>query len=177
MDALKVFSLLTVLTGIVYPLLVTGVSQVVYNDKANGSLIIKDGTAVGSEYIGQNFKSEKYFWPRPSAIEYNPLPSGATNLAPTSAALKQAYDERKLKGFTYEMLFASASGLDPHISPGAALSQVSRIVESRAGLSEEVIVKLIGQMTEKRDFKILGEERVNVLKLNLQLDDLNQNYE
>ncbi len=147
--ALKVFTLLTLLTGIIYPLFVTVVSQIAFNEKANGSLIIKEDKVIGSELVGQSFKQDKYFWPRPSAIEYNPLPSGGTNLGSTSSTFKQQVEERVKLGFTDECLFASASGLDPHISFNAANSQLNRIVNARQGLSKESILSLIGDVLER----------------------------
>lgn len=171
-SALKVFGLLTILTGVIYPLVVTLVSQVTMNNQANGSLIVKEDKIIGSELIGQSFKEPKYFWPRPSAIEYNPQPSGGTNLGPTSSILKDQVKDRTQKGSTAEALFASGSGLDPHISFNATLSQIDRIVNARQGLSKESILGLIEEVLEKRDFGILGEERINVLKLNLALDRL-----
>jgi K+-transporting ATPase ATPase C chain len=170
--ALKIFTLLTLLTGVIYPVGVTLISQVVFNQKANGSLLTNDNKVIGSELIGQSFKQEKYFFSRPSAIEYNPLPSGGTNLGPTSSILKQQVENRAKLGLTDESLFASGSGLDPHISFNAAISQLDRIVNARQGLAKESILSLVNEVLEKRDFGILGEERINVLKLNLALDRL-----
>ena len=126
--ALKFLLILTILTGIIYPLVMTGIAQLIYPSKANGSLIMKDGKIIGSELIGQNFDSTIYFWSRPSAIGYNPIPSGASNLGPTSDTLRKLVTSRldlfaksnsindKLT-IPKEMIFASGSGLDPHISP------------------------------------------------------------
>src|SRR5665647_1077643 len=140
--SLKIFLFFTVLTGIVYPLFVTGIAQVVFPSKANGSLIVKDNKAIGSELIGQQFDSTIYFTSRPSAVLYNPLPSGGSNFGLINVKLKSLVAERKHQFIAFnqldsltlipsEMLFASASGLDPHISPQAAMLQVERIVKSR----------------------------------------------
>src|SRR5665647_1040943 len=140
--SLKIFLFFTVLTGIVYPLFVTGVAQLSFPSKANGSLIVKDNKTIGSELIGQQFDSAIYFSSRPSAVSYNPLPSGGSNYGLTNLKLKYLVTERKHQFIAFnhldsltvipsEMLFASASGLDPHISPKAALMQVERIVKVR----------------------------------------------
>jgi potassium-transporting ATPase KdpC subunit len=183
--ALKFLVVMTILTGIIYPLLMTGLAQVIFPAKANGSLIIKDGKVIGSALIGQKFDSTIYFWSRPSATDYNPIPSGASNFGPTSKALlKQVIDRRILfasKNSTTdtlaipkEMIFASASGLDPHISPKAALMQVDRIVKARNfdADKKQKLVKCIKGITETPQLSFLGEERINVLILNLELDKL-----
>lgn len=181
--AIKIFAFFTVLLGLVYPLFVTGVAQILFPEKANGSLIIQGDTIVGSELIGQKFDSERYFSSRPSATDYSSLPSGASNLGPSSSKLKQQVADRKaefirineLSGsetIPSEMLFASASGLDPHITPQAALLQVDRIVKARhlSETGKQQIIQLIGKLSESPQFGLLGEERVNVLMLNLSLD-------
>lgn len=181
--ALRLFLGLTVLTGILYPLLITGVAQLAFPAKANGSLLVENNRIVGSALIGQAFDSAAYFSPRPSAIAYQTLPSGGSNLAVTSsrlakevAARNQAfYSTNKLnriQSVPAEMLFASASGLDPHISPEAARLQVGRIAEARQFNSNQKkkLLRLIDQQTEKPQCYVLGEERVNVLLLNLSLD-------
>jgi K+-transporting ATPase ATPase C chain len=186
--ALKIFLFFTVLTGIVYPLLVTGMAQVLFPVKANGSLIIKNNKTIGSELIGQQFDSAIYFSSRPSAVSYNPLPSGGSNYALTNARLKYLVDERKQKFISFNqldsltvipsvMLFASASGLDPHISPGAALLQVERIVKARNfnQNQKQLLLQSINKHTENPRFTFLGEERINVLLLNLELDMIEQN--
>src|SRR5450759_4195657 len=140
--ALKFLLIMTILIGVFYPLLMTGLAQLGFPSKANGSLIMKDGKIIGSELIGQKFDSTIYFWSRPSAIDYNPIPSGASNLGPTSDKLKKQVSERRILFATKntipdttaipsEMLFASASGLDPHISQKAALLQVDRVAKAR----------------------------------------------
>jgi len=183
--ALKFLLVMTILTGILYPLLMTGLAQLTFPSKANGSMIIKDGKIIGSELIGQKFDSTIYFWSRPSAIGYNPIPSGASNYGPTSDTLKKLVSARrvffaKMNSLNdplltpKEMIFASGSGLDPHISPEAALMQVDRIALVRhfdASRKEKVLEK-IKEMTEEPQFLCLGESRINVLMLNLELDKL-----
>ena len=183
--SLKIFLFFTILTGVIYPLLVTGIAQVVFPGKANGSLIVNDNKTVGSELIGQQFDSVTYFSSRPSAVSYNPLPSGASNYGLTSVKLKNLVTERQQKFIAYnhldslaeipsEMLFASASGLDPHISPQAALLQAGRIAQARNfNASEKLnLLQCIKDLTEAPQFLILGEVRVNVLLLNLRLDEI-----
>jgi K+-transporting ATPase ATPase C chain len=186
--SLKIFLFITVLTGIIYPLLITGVAQVVFPGKANGSLIVIDNKTVGSKLIGQKFDSKTYFISRPSAVSYNPLPSGGSNYGLTNIKLKNLVAERKkqfidfnqldsLTAIPSEMLFASASGLDPHISQKAALLQVDRVVKSRNfnTIQKQNLVQIVKNLTETPQFLVLGEERVNVLVLNLELDKLDQN--
>jgi potassium-transporting ATPase KdpC subunit len=188
--SLKIFGFFTLLTGIVYPLLVTGIAQVFFPEKANGSLIKKNNEIIGSMLIGQQFDSSIYFSSRPSAILYNPLPSGGSNYGLTNAKLKeQVYErkqrftaENKLDSLTFvpsEMLFSSASGLDPHISPKAALLQVERITQSRNfnAVQKQKLEQLIKNQIEPRQFFCLGEKRINVLVLNIELDALDQNDE
>ena len=171
------FVVLTLITGIVYPLIVTAVAQL-FPNKATGSVIEVNGKAVGSELIGQPFSDPKYFWSRPSATSpqpYNGASSSGSNLGPTNKALHEAVAER-LKQFEQrpvpaDLVTASASGLDPHISPEAAQFQVSRVARAR-GLTEEAVNQLVSLHTEGRTFGVLGEPRVNVLKLNLALDAL-----
>jgi len=183
--SLKIFLFFTILTGILYPLMVTGIAQVVFPSKANGSLITRNEKVVGSELIGQQFDSTIYFSSRPSAVSYNPLPSGGSNLGLTNAKLKKQVDERKNRFLEFnrldshtavpsEMLFASASGLDPHISPEAALLQVNRVAKAR-GFNEskkQQLIRKIGELTQKPQFFCLGESRINVLLLNLQTDEM-----
>jgi len=183
--AFRIFLVFTILTGVIYPLLVTGIAQVVFPHQANGSLILKDNKIIGSELIGQQFDSAVYFTSRPSAGLYNPLPSGGSNLGPTSSKLKSLVGERMSKFRTFnqldsttvipsEMLFASASGLDPHISPEAALLQVNRIAKARRfnDSQKQQLIRDIHKQTEKPQFFCLGEERVNVLLLNLKTDEI-----
>jgi potassium-transporting ATPase KdpC subunit len=186
--ALKFLILMTFLTGIIYPLFMTGLAQIAFPAKANGSLIMKDGKIIGSELIGQKFDSTIYFWSRPSAIDYNPIPSGASNLGPTSSKLKKQVSERRINfavnnGISdtalipKEMIFASASGLDPHISPESALLQVARVTSARHFDNNQKLKLLesIRVLTEKPQFFCLGEERINVLVLNLELDRISSN--
>jgi K+-transporting ATPase ATPase C chain len=186
--SLKIFLFITVLTGIIYPLLITGVAQVVFPGKANGSLIVIDNKTVGSKLIGQKFDSKTYFISRPSAVSYNPLPSGGSNYGLTNIKLKNLVAERKkqfidfnqldsLTAIPSEMLFASASGLDPHISQKAALLQVDRVAKARNfnTIQKQNLVQSVKNLTETPQFLVLGEERVNVLVLNLELDKLDQN--
>ncbi|HLN75044.1 MAG: potassium-transporting ATPase subunit KdpC [Methylococcaceae bacterium] len=181
--AIKIFTLFTILLGIAYPMLITTIGQIAFTDKANGSLIKVGNKVVGSELIGQTFDSDLYFYSRPSATNYNPLPSGGSNLGPTSEKRKQLAKERKenfiLKNqidpaqpLPSEMLCASASGLDPHISPPAALMQVERIVKARQlnGMQKQELLKTIAELTEAPQFSLFGEARINVLRLNLALD-------
>ncbi len=182
--ALRMLLVLTILTGVVYPLVITLVSQSLFPEQANGSLIHAGETVIGSELIGQNMNSDpRYFWSRPSAVSYNPLPSGGSNLAPTSATLQASIVERADAFITAndmtdaiglvpaEMLFASGSGLDPHISPEAARLQVGRVAVER-NLPREQVAALVEQFVEPPQFGFLGQSRVNVLLLNLALDEL-----
>ncbi len=182
--AITLFVLLSVVTGIVYPLAVTGVAKVVFPDQAAGSLIVKDGKPVGSKLIGQNFTEPKYFWGRPSAtgpMPYNASASSGSNQGPLNPALVDAVKGRieTLKAadptnpapIPADLVTASGSGLDPHISPAAARWQAPRIARIR-GLSEADVTKLIHAHTEGRQLGLLGEPRVNVLTLNLALDRL-----
>jgi K+-transporting ATPase ATPase C chain len=185
--ALKFLLIMTILTGVIYPLVMTGTAQLFYPSKANGSLIMKDSRIIGSELIGQNSDSTIYFWSRPSAIGYNPVPSGASNLGPTSDALHKLVTSRldffarsnsindKLT-IPKEMIFASASGLDPHISPEGALIQVERITNARHldNLRKEKLIRKIKDLTEPPQFLILGEERINVLTLNIELNKIDE---
>jgi len=183
--SLKIFLFFTILTGIVYPLLVTGIAQLVFPAKANGSLIIKDNKTIGSELIGQQFNSPVYFSSRPSAVSYNPLPSGGSNYGLTNVKLKKSVDSCKIQFIAFnqlnslaaipsEMLFASASGLDPHISPASALLQVDRIAKARSfsDLQKQKLVRCIQELSEAPQFLCLGEERINVLLLNLATDKI-----
>jgi K+-transporting ATPase ATPase C chain len=185
---LMMFLMLTILTGVLYPLAVTAVSQVIFPSQANGSLIIKDGKAVGSKLIGQNFDDPKYFWGRLSAtgtFPYNAFnaenltASSGSNYGPLNPALLDAAQARidALKAadpdntapIPADLVTASGSGLDPHISIAAAYYQIHRVAKAR-GLDENAVKSLVDQHIEGRQFGILGEARVNVLLLNLALD-------
>jgi K+-transporting ATPase ATPase C chain len=169
----------TVLLGIVYPLLVTGISQVLFHDKANGQLISKDGAVIGSRIIGQPFVGPKYFHSRPSAAGngYDAANSGGTNLGPTNQKLidRVKQDTSSVQGenpstpVPVDLITTSASGLDPDITPAAAEFQVPRIARER-GLSEAAVRELVRRYTQQRQLGFLGEVRVNVLELNLALD-------
>lgn len=167
----------TVLLGFVYPLTVTGLAQLLFHDKATGQIIVRNGKAIGSRIIGQPFTGEAYFHSRPSAAGdgYDGASSGASNLAPTSRTLVDSIAKRVIAeqiGTTpvpIELVTASASGLDPHISPAAALYQVPRVAHAR-GMSEQELTQLVTKLTEGRQLGALGEPRVNVLALNLELD-------
>ncbi len=182
--ALVSLGLLTVLTGLVYPLVVTGLAQVLFPRQANGSLILRDGKAVGSELIGQPFDDPKYFWGRPSATSpypYNAGSSNGSNLGPTNPDLEKAVKERvaalraadpgNTAPVPVDLVTASASGLDPHISPAAAFYQVRRVARARR-LGEATVRQLVKDHIENRTFGVLGEPRVNVLQINLALDAL-----
>jgi K+-transporting ATPase ATPase C chain len=180
--AIVSLALFTLITGLVYPLAVTGLAQVFFPHQANGSLMVKDGQAIGSELIGQPYDDPKYFWGRLSAtvpFPYNAAASAGSNLGPLNADLVEAAQARinALRAadpgnaalIPVDLVTASASGLDPHISVAAALYQVPRVARAR-GLSEDQVQMLVKRFTEGRQFGILGEPRVNVLKLNLALD-------
>lgn len=180
--ALMSLFLLTLITGVAYPLLVTGIAQLVFPYQANGSLIVRDGKVVGSALIGQPFDDPKYFWGRPSATSpygYNAGSSSGSNLGPTNPAqitavqgrvdALQAADPDNKAPVPVDLVTASGSGLDPHISPAAALYQVPRVARERK-LSPDAVRALVEQHTEGRQLGFLGEARVNVLALNLALD-------
>lgn len=180
--AVSLFVLLTVVTGAVYPLVVTGAAKLAFPQQAAGSLIVKDGRAIGSTLIGQNFSDPKYFWGRPSAT--SPMPnnaanSGGSNQGPLNPALLDAVkgrvealraaDPGNTAAVPVDLVTASASGFDPHISVAGAQYQAARVARVR-GISQDVAKALIAQHTEGREFGLLGEARVNVLELNLALD-------
>lgn len=166
----RLFLFFTLLTGGLYPLVMTGIGQAFFSVQANGSLIIREGKVLGSELIAQKFEGRGRFWPRPSAIDYQPLPSGGSNLGPTSQSLKTKIEDRRKQGLSHDLLYASASGLDPHISVEAALAQVPRIAEALQASTQD-IEALVRAQTEDRQLGFLGEQRVNVLLLNLALSE------
>ena len=180
--ALLMLLVLTVITGVAYPALVTGIAQLLFKSQANGSLIEREGKVVGSTLIGQPFSDPKYFWSRPSAT--SPMPdnagnSGGSNLGPLNPALEDAVkaridalkaaDPAQTAPIPVDLVTASASGLDPHISPAAALWQAPRVARLR-NLPLDKVEQLIAANTQGRTFGLLGEPRVNVLMLNLALD-------
>ncbi|MBE0672614.1 MAG: potassium-transporting ATPase subunit KdpC [Anaerolineales bacterium] len=179
--AITLLALLTVITGVIYPLTVTGLAQILFPHQANGSLIVIDGKAYGSELIGQQFDDPKYFWGRPSAAGYNAAASSGSNYGPMNPSLKEvvqarmdtlhAADPDNTLPIPVDLVTASASGLDPHISMASALYQVRRVATAR-GWGEAEVTSLVEQHTEGRQFGIFGEPRVNVLLLNLALDGI-----
>lgn len=182
--ALVVFGLLTALTGAAYPALITGIAQAVFPDQANGSLIVQDGEAVGSRLIGQTFADPGHFWGRPSAtapMSFNAAASSGSNQGPLNPALEEAVkgriealkasDPSQTAAIPVDLVTASGSGLDPHISVAAAQWQAPRVARSR-NLSDAQVGELIARHTDGRQLAVLGEPRVNVLELNLALDNL-----
>ena len=182
--ALLLLLVLTLLTGAIYPLLVTGLAQGLFHHQANGSLIKQEGKVLGSELIGQPFSDPKYFWSRPSAtspMPYNGGSSSGSNLGPMNPALEDAVKARiaalktadpgNTAPIPVDLVTASASGLDPHISPAAAEYQVTRVARLRS-LPVKEVRRLVAAHTESRQLGVLGEPRVNVLTLNLALDQL-----
>jgi K+-transporting ATPase ATPase C chain len=177
--AILITFVLTILTGILYPLAVTGLAQTLFRKQANGSLIERDGKVIGSEIIGQGFTKPEYFHPRPSQNSYDAANSGGSNLGPTNPALadrltKDAAQFRKDNpdysgAIPADAITASASGLDPEISPANAIAQAARVAKAR-GASVDTVESLVAANTERRDLGVLGEPRVNVLRLNMALD-------
>jgi len=188
--ALVALGIFTILTGLVYPLVVTGLAQVIFPWQANGSLIVRNGQPVGSELIGQPFDAPKYFWGRLSATSpagytafngdkltgssgsnYGPLNPALVNAAQARIKALQEADPSNTAPIPVDLVTASGSGLDPHMSPAAAAYQVGRVARAR-GLSADAVRQLVAQHTEGRTLGLLGEPRVNVLALNLALDDV-----
>ena len=184
--ALRMMVLMIVLTGIIYPLFITGVAQVIFPHKANGSMVTVNGSVVGSNLIGQQFTQAKYFWPRPSAAGngYDAMDSSGSNLGPTSKTLIDRIKKdvatliKADPGLTYgnvpvDMVTASGSGLDPDITPANAYAQVSRVAAARR-LTEAAVRNLVKRHIAGRQFGVLGEPHVNVLLLNIALDKLSK---
>ena len=181
--AFKMVLWLTFLTGVAYPLFITGISYLIMPGRAQGSLLVSNGKVIGSRLIAQKFTSERYFWPRPSAIDFNPLPSGGSNLGPTSRALQNLVKDRRKhltethsinekNSIPSELLYASGSGLDPHITINAVNYQLERVAEARK-LDEKgklLLRNIISQHMLTPGFGILGESYVNVLELNYAMD-------
>lgn len=184
-QTLLIFLALTLVTGVAYPLLITAAAQLVFPHQANGSLLQRDGTLVGSELIGQQFDDARYFWGRPSATTpaYNAAASTGSNLGPTNPAQLDAVRGRvealkktmpQQKGLVpVDLVTASGSGLDPHISPAAATFQIERVAKARA-ITVQQLRGLVTAHTQQRQLGILGEPRINVLQLNIALDGLNK---
>ena len=183
LPGLRIKIFMTILLGVLYPLAITGISQVLFPRQANGSLVTAGGKVVGSELIGQNFAKPEYFQPRPSAAGndgFDPTASSGSNYGPTSQKLvdrvKASIDKFRKDNPDYtgplpaDLVTASASGLDPHISPDSAAAQAARVAKAR-GVSTDQVSQLVSQLTEGPDLGLLGEPRVNVLKLNLALDE------
>ena len=182
--AVTLFIAMTIITGVVYPLVITGIAQAAFPKQADGSLIVKDGKAMGSSLIGQSFSDPKYFWGRPSATApqpYNGTGSAGSNLGPLNPALMDAVKSRvealrsadpdNKRAIPVDLVTASASGLDPHITVAGANYQVARVARAR-GLDVKSVQDLVTARTEGRLLGLLGEPRVNVLELNMALDKL-----
>ena len=177
--ALVMLTLFTILTGLLYPLAITGIAQIAFPAAANGSLVVRDGTVVGSELIGQSFTSDRYFWPRPSAAGkkgYDAAGSSGSNLGPLSKKLIEraegsiaALRRSGASVIPADAVTTSASGLDPHISPAFARLQIARIAAARK-VSEAGVRALVERLTEHRFLGFVGEPRINILRLNLALD-------
>lgn len=181
-QCLGVFVMLTLVTGVAYPLVVTGVARLAFARQAEGSVVVRDGRAIGSELLGQSFSAPGYFWSRPSATAPQPYNGGAStgsNLGPTNPALSDALaarvaalraaDPGNTAPVPVDLVTSSGSGLDPHISPAAADFQVARVARAR-GWTPAKVRELVAAHTDDRTFGVLGEARVNVLQLNLALD-------
>jgi K+-transporting ATPase ATPase C chain len=179
LPALRINLVLTVLLGVLYPLGITGISQLLFSRQANGSLVTVNGKTIGSELIAQNFTRPDYFHPRPSAADYDAVNSGGSNYGPMNEKLAQraqtAIARFRQENPNYpgplpaDLVTASASGLDPHISPDSAMAQAARVAKARASTTAQMR-DIVGRYTEGPDLGVFGEPRVNVLKLNLALD-------
>ena len=183
--SLKLLVFMTLLTGIVYPLFIYLVAKTVFPQMSEGSFVKINEKIIGSELFGQKFSAKRYFQSRPSAVDYQPMPSGGSNLAPTSQTLKSKIDSLRQAYIVFnglpentdvpsDAVFSSASGIDPHISPVNALLQSGRISKERNydGNKKKQLTELINRLTEEPQYGFLGEPRLNVLKLNLELDKL-----
>lgn len=181
-QSLRIYVVLSLLTGFAYTAVVTGIGQALFPREAMGSLLKKGDLVVGSDLLAQKFQSDRYFWPRPSAVDYSTVPSGASNLGPTSEALKKLVDERaQVLRNAYalspdaqlppELLLASGSGLDPDVSPAAVELQVKRVAAAR-GYGASQTQKLRTLIAQQEQGGILGKPRVNILVLNMALDEL-----
>jgi potassium-transporting ATPase KdpC subunit len=183
-QAFLLFITFTILTGIIYPLAITGIAQTIFPKQANGSLIYRDGKPIASELIGQPFTDPKYFWSRPSAtspMPYNAESSGGSNFGPLNTDLKKAVQDRIVvlrkadpgneAPIPIDLVTSSASGLDPHISPAAAEYQIARVAKAR-DMVEKAVWQLVAKHTEGRTLGLIGEPRVNVVELNLDLDGI-----
>lgn len=179
--AIRTLLVLTFITGIFYPIVITGFAERLFPSRSNGSLIRIEDKIVGSEWIAQKFTKNEYFWSRPSAGDYSTLPSGASNLSATNASLKAKVEERKKFLLTThpdqrtvppDLLLASGSGLDPHLSPDAIRFQINRVASARKFTPEQFLAlkKIVEESVEKPSFGYIGENRINVLRLNLKLD-------
>lgn len=174
LQSLRVLLVLTALTGIAYPLVVTAIVRIAFHDAATGSVVKQGDRAIGSALLAQKTESQKYFWPRPSAADFATVASGASNKGPTSADLVKSIAERRDKfgkDAPNELLTASGSGLDPHLSPAAAKYQAPRIAAEHK-IAVEKVTALVDRLTEGPQLGFLGERRVNVLALNLALDEI-----
>jgi K+-transporting ATPase ATPase C chain len=182
LQSLRMLAVLTLLTGALYPFTVTGLGALLFPKQANGSLVVRDGRIIGSSLLAQKFGDDRYFAPRPSATDFATVPSGASNLGPTSADWRKLVAERETRireanhlapeaAVPRDLLFASGSGLDPHISPDAARVQIARVAHARH-IDEGRVAALVERFVEPPQLAVLGEPRVNVLALNCALDDL-----
>ncbi|MCX5681503.1 MAG: potassium-transporting ATPase subunit KdpC [Candidatus Omnitrophica bacterium] len=185
--SLRILLILSIIIGVVYPFFITGLAQFFFPFQANGSIIKREGKAIGSALIGQQFTGSGYFNGRPSAVDYNAASSGASNWGPTNKKLMDAVKERvtslyrenpmeTMKTIPADLVLASASGLDPHISPEAAMFQTGRISAARK-IPKTQVIELIRKQQERPQFGFLGVTRVNVLNLNLALDALEKKHE